>query len=293
MKPSGTPKIHIATQQQRELARLTIGLRDEAAEDFRQALKLYPNHVPSLLELGYMSQVDVDDLQKTLSFFQLARTEEPQNADVHAGMGDVFLAHDQLDEAINAYNSALQIAHLEDLTTAITLNSEDVEAWRLRGIVHRDSGSYELSLRDLLDAIALAPENADVLMETAYTYDEMWRFEDALDATERALQIVSEDVRALNYRAYVRGCGPAHLLQPEQALKDALKANKLSDGENAAVLDTLACAYAANGDFQQAEETGKLAIAKAADDELVLKNATAHLELFKQKKVFRLPKERP
>lgn len=438
----------------RGLALLMLGKREEAASDFREAIELYPQHVPALLELGRILLDDGEDLQAAQRCFQQAREEEPQNADVHAGMGELYLARNELDKAIGAYTEALKLAPdtawiltnrgvaydlrsqlpeaiadysraieldpedpqtwmnrgnvylqqaeydkaitdytkgiavdpenvdlytsradalmalgdsdslkaviadsekamtlapenfhaytarayanqelgeldaaiadfrkainldgpkgeahrllgyaqflngdsesaVKELDAAIGLNEESAENWRIRGIVHRGNGSYELSKRDLLNAIALAPDDADIFNEVAYTFDEMWKFDDALEATERALQIAPHDVRALNYRAYVLGCGPHHLLQPENAVKHALKANELSDGENAAVLDTLACAYAATGNFQQAEETGKLAIAKAIDDETVRKDATAHLELFRQKQAFRLPEDRP
>ncbi|MCA9130063.1 MAG: tetratricopeptide repeat protein [Planctomycetales bacterium] len=429
---------------------LMIGQREKAEEDFHDGLKLYANHVPSLLELGQLLVDDGDDLEKALSYFRAARDEEPHNADAHAGIGDVFLAQNELEQAINSYSLALKIepesvgiltnrgvayefnnqlpeafadysramelepnvpelwlnrgnvykqqgeyekaisdytagialdpeiaslyaaradaftrlgdsaslravivdseraialdpedfysytsrgyayqeigeldaaiadfrkainlegpqgeAHrllgytlhlngdaekaLEELTTAITLNGKDAETWRLRGIVHRDKGSYENSLSDLRKAMELAPNESEPLIEAAYTYDEMQEFEKALELVERALKIAPEDVRALNYRAYVMGCGPERLLQPKQALRDALLANKLSGGKNAAVLDTLACAYAATGDFQLAEKTGKLAIERAVGDETVRKVATAHVKLFRQQQVFRIP----
>ncbi len=437
----------------RGLARLKLGKRDEAVRDFEYALELLPEHVPALLELGKIKLVDGEDLQTALNCFREACRAEPENADAHAGMGDVYLERDEADKAVAAYTEALKFAPdtawiltnrgvaydslsrlpqaiadysraieldpndpqtwmnrgnvytqraeynkaiadytkgitldpenadlytsradallglgdsdslhaviadcakaitlipdhffaytargyanqelgrldaaitdfrkateldgpdgeahrllgyaqflngnltaaIKELDAAIDLNEEDAECWRLRGIVHRSNGSYRLSEKDLLNAIAIAPDDSEAFVEVAYTYDEMWKFDDALEAIERALQIAPEDVRALNYRAYVLGCGPHHLLQPEQALHDALQANTLSDGEDAAVLDTLACAYAATGDFQRAEETGKLAIATAVD-ETVRKEAAAHVELFRQKQAFRLPEDRP
>lgn len=435
-------------------ALLMLGKRDEAASDFRHALELFPEHVPALLELGQILLDEGEDLQTALNCFRQACQAEPQNADAHAGLGDVFLERDeagravgeytealkfapdtawiltnrglayalinQLPEAIADYSRAIELdpedpltwlnrgnaytqqsdfqkaiadytngvtlnsenadlytgradalmglgdddslkaaiadshkaialtpdnfyahtargyanqelgqlvaaitdfrkavdldgpdgeahrllgyaqflndnsaAAIEALDTAIELNEENAASWRLRGIVHRGDARYLQSERDLLTAISLAADDSESFIEVAYTYDEMWKFDDALEAIEQALQIAPEDVRALNYRAYLLGCGPHHLRHPENALRDARLANKLSDGEIAAVLDTLACAYAASGDFQRAEETGKLAIAKAVDDEKVRKDAADHVNLFRQKQAFRLPEDRP
>ncbi|MCC7337475.1 MAG: tetratricopeptide repeat protein [Pirellulaceae bacterium] len=435
-------------------ALLMMDQRDEAVEDFQRALELYPQHVPALLELGRILVEDGEDLQTALGYFQQACEEDPQNVDAHAKIGDIFLAHDQLDQAVNSYSEALNIAPdsawiltnrgvayefmsqlpeaiadysraieleptaidarrnragvytqqaeydkaiadysegialdpefadlyigragaytglgdiaslkaavadcdksialepdsfyafsargyasqqlgaldaaiadfrkaidldgpageahrllgyvlylkgdmdaaLAELTQAIALNYENAESYRLRGIVHSHNGSYDLSWQDLETALVLAPDDVDTLVELANTYDEMWKHDDALAAAQRAIQLSPENVWALNYRAYLLGCGPEHLRQPEQALEDALLANRLADGADAAVLDTLACAYAATGDFERAIATGNLAIAKAEGDEGIRKNVNEHLELFKQKQVFLLPEDRP
>lgn len=271
---------------------------------------LYTGRADALMGLG-----DNDSLKAVIADSEKAITLTPRNFYAHTARGYANQKLGQLDAAIIDFRKAIDLdgpdgeahrllgyAHIlngdttlaiKALDAAIDLNEDNAEAWRLRGIVHRDVGSYQQSERDLLTAIAISPDDGEIFVEVAYTYDEMWKFDDALEAIERALQIAPEDVRALNYRAYVLGCGPDHLLHPENALKDALRANRLSNGKNAAVLDTLACAYAATGDFQRAEDRGKLAIAKATDDETVRKDATAHVKLFRQRQTFRLPEDRP
>ena len=91
-------------------ARLRIDQHDEAMGDFKQALNLYPQHVPALLALGQLLLDDGTDLQGAKTYFEQAREEDPKNADAHAGMGDVFLAQDQPGKAIDSYSEALKIA---------------------------------------------------------------------------------------------------------------------------------------------------------------------------------------
>jgi len=76
-----------------------------------------------------------------------------------------------------------------------------------------------------------------------------------------------------------------------QAIELAERAAELTKYQNASVLDTLAAAYAAAGQFDRAATTAQTAIALAStaeDDELV-NHIRKRLELYKQTRPYREP----
>ena len=76
-----------------------------------------------------------------------------------------------------------------------------------------------------------------------------------------------EHSRFLNTAAWILATDPdSNLRDPKTALNFAKKACELSDGKNAPALDTLAVAYAANGDFESALRWQAQAIERGANE---------------------------
>jgi thiol-disulfide isomerase/thioredoxin len=86
----------------------------------------------------------------------------------------------------------------------------------------------------------------------------------AIACLEAGLARVPEDPGLLNNLAGLLASGPeAALRRPAEALAMAERANRLSGGKSPFVLDTLAAAQAANGDFRGAAGTAARALAAA------------------------------
>jgi tetratricopeptide (TPR) repeat protein len=87
---------------------------------------------------------------------------------------------------------------------------------------------------------------------------------DAIHCLETGLTRAPEDLSLLNNLAGLLATGPAKdLRRPAEALAMARKANQLSAGKSPFVLDTLAAAQAANGDFRGAAATATEALTAA------------------------------
>ena len=87
---------------------------------------------------------------------------------------------------------------------------------------------------------------------------------DAIHCLETGLTRAPEDVSLLNNLAGLLATGPAKdLRRPAEALAMAQKANQLSGGKSPFVLDTLAAAQAASGDFRGAAATAAEALSAA------------------------------
>jgi len=88
---------------------------------------------------------------------------------------------------------------------------------------------------------------------------------DAIHCLETGLKRAPDDVSLLNNLAGLLATGPAKgLRRPAEALVMATKANQLSGGKSPFVLDTLAAAQAASGDFRGAAATATQALTAAS-----------------------------
>jgi tetratricopeptide (TPR) repeat protein len=116
---------------------------------------------------------------------------------------------------------------IADLTRVLALRPDDAEALALRGVAWRDSGRCAQGHDDLIRAAALAPWSAPIANDLAWL-----------------LATCPDD-------AYRDGA---------RAVQHALRAVILEPGARLIYLDTLAAAYAAAGQFEQAVATQRKAI---------------------------------
>lgn len=92
-------------------------------------------------------------------------------------------------------------------------------------------------------------------------------YADAIGKYQEALRLDPGLAEAQNNLAWLYAtCEDAKFRDPKGALDHAKQAVDLSGGEEATFIDTLAEAYFVNGDFQQAVETQKKALALDPDN---------------------------
>ncbi|MHC5122747.1 MAG: hypothetical protein ACYSOR_00920, partial [Planctomycetota bacterium] len=90
--------------------------------------------------------------------------------------------------------------------------------------------------------------------------------------------------KALNFLAWIQATSRnGQLRKPQEALKLAQRAAKAADYKTAEVLDTLAVAYAATGDFAQAvtEADKAIALAESAGEAALAQRIARRRGLFK------------
>lgn len=182
---------------------------------------------------------------------------------------------------------------IREFTSAVKIRPDFAEALYFRGIAHAGQGNWNAALRDHDAALALRP----ALRDARYHRECVWfpnpewnyggvsldrirridlvhsreryrmalgefrgeRYENALKYFREASESNSLDPEPLNFMAWIRAtCPDTRYRDPDQALKLALRAVELRPYPY--VHDTLAVAYAANGDFKRAMETEEVAI---------------------------------
>lgn len=105
----------------------------------------------------------------------------------------------------------------------------------------------------------------------------------------QALELQPDSFRALNGLAWTLAtCKDESFRDPVLAVEYAKKACELSYYSAPAILDTLATAYAANGNFIEAQVTARKAIdiAKTRNNQKELKMLQNHLELFESNRPY-------
>jgi tetratricopeptide (TPR) repeat protein len=191
------------------------------------------------------------------------------------------------------------LSHLEK---AVIDNPKDADVWALKGHVHNCLGKWDDAIRDYTKAIELAPKNSTALFNRARAYAELSRWREALADFRRAAELdndrawplAAEAALAIPDReAFQELCGEMlrrfeddpdklHALawdivehkrerKPAKdlidlALKAAQRADKLRDGKDADIADTLAKAYFDSGDPVKAVEAQQRAVKLANEN---------------------------
>jgi tetratricopeptide (TPR) repeat protein len=145
---------------------------------------------------------------------------------------------------------------------------------------------YELALRDCGEALRQDRTFIDAALLRAQINERLGRHADTIKEIDHVVSIRPRPdafADALSQRAWFRlTCPDPSFRDEKQALKDAMTACKLMHWEDENMIDTLACAYAAAGDFDSALRYEGQALAMkgiSPDDSKALQQ---HLALFKQ-----------
>ncbi len=208
---------------------------------------------------------------------------------------------------------------VKDFTRVIQLRRDYVNAWFNRGEINYELGNYREAIADYAESIRLQPDDATFHTSRGHAYFQQRQFKQAWEDYHRAVQLNSEDAvavadrgeayramgqweaaandfrRAIELdpqmsRAYqsaawlMATCPDERYRNPKLAVQAAEKAVTIQ-GDDYIYLDTLAAAYASDGQFGRAESTVRQAIALTPPD--YAGRLKMRLDMYRQKKPFR------
>jgi tetratricopeptide (TPR) repeat protein len=125
-------------------------------------------------------------------------------------------------------------------------------------------GKWDEAIGQYQRAVELQPGNAQGQESLGLALSQVGRFAEAVKHYERALAIDGGMMAARNNLAWALAtCADASVRNGERAIELGERANQQAGGQDAAVLDTLAAAYAEAGRFGEAMRTGRAALALA------------------------------
>lgn len=145
-----------------------------------------------------------------------------------------FKASLYYNRGIALYKSGKEQEAIEDFDNVLVMDSRRYSAYVYRGLCREKTGKYLEALKDFTSALGMNPKDASVHNNLAWLYT---------TAKDEKVQ------------------------DRAKALKHAKKAEELSKGKNAEILDTLARAYFINGMVKEAVEAEKKALKIESNNE--------------------------
>ena len=193
--------------------------------------------------------------EAALESFETVIRLNPEFPDAYFNRGEIYFRSNQFELAI------------EDQNKVIQLKPEDSAAFSARAHSLYAIGRNEEALTDYAKAMDLSPDSAESATEYADTCQALGKWKLAATAYQRAMQLDGKNSRTLQNAAWMMATCPDEFYRNgESALETAQKAVQLaSSPASVHVLDILAAAQAASGDFVSAEKTIALALRSATD----------------------------
>ncbi|MHC4738210.1 MAG: tetratricopeptide repeat protein [Planctomycetota bacterium] len=229
-----------------ELARR--GNLEEAIKHYKEALRIKPGYPEVYVSLGevFLRQ---GKLEEAFKGYSTALQINPEFAEAHKVQGKVLLLQGRFADAVEKYKQVLLLqpdnpASHNDLGVALSLQGKSDEA-----IVH------------FKEALRLDPNSAPAHFILARALTGAGTIDQAVTHLEETLRIKPNWPDPMNNLARLSITHKkAGFYNPNQALKLAERACKLTNYNRPDFLDTLAAAYAETGRFEKAVDTAQKAL---------------------------------
>jgi tetratricopeptide (TPR) repeat protein len=218
------------------------------------------------------------DLYEALRDYEEAITLDPKSAGAYvdrasvlARLGDLEGAMKDYEQAIRAnpkqwqayFNRAGELKDagklreaVDDLNKVMELNPGFAGAYMNRGNIYVRQGELDKAIADYNAVLSRDPNLADTYISRANIFLRKKDYQHALADLQAALQMqmkIKAPERALNSLAWLRAtCPETGIRNGKEAVELAVKACELTDWKEWGIIDTLAAAYAEQGDFDQA-----------------------------------------
>lgn len=245
-----------------------------ARSDFELSLLFDAKRWRAHHNLGIVKALQGDS-QGAMEHFDEVLKLNPKFVNVHFNRGEILYRSGAFAEAIENYSRAIE------------LNANDSGFYTARGHSKLATGDHEGALDDYRKAVSLSPEAPDILTEFADTCQSLAKWKEAAVAYKRAIELDDNYLRAHQNAAWMMATCPDETYRNgDAALRTVSHAVKLSSGRpSAGLLDVLAAAQAATGNFSEAVSTVKEAISATEDQEL-RDEMQQRLAMYKRKRAF-------
>jgi tetratricopeptide (TPR) repeat protein len=235
----------------RGIAYAQLGQMEPARRDFEQAIQLGLKEPGVYINRGAVLQRG-GKIAEAIADYTRAIELDPNSARAYDNRSSARAALGQLDES------------LADSDAAIRIDPAFAEAYNNRGVTRRMKGDYAAAIEDYSQAIELFPDYAAAFANRGYARKQLREFGATIEDYEKALRIEPDSPGAGNDLAWLLAtCGDAQFRDPPRAVELATRACDLTQHQSADLLDTLAAAHAAAGDFDAAVSRAEQALARA------------------------------
>jgi tetratricopeptide (TPR) repeat protein len=256
-----------------------LGRLDEAAYHYRRALELRPELALVYFNLGSVlsSQGKLDEAAAT---YRQGLAIEPDHAQAWCELGMVLAAQGETGEAVRHFRRAL------------ALDPENTPAHYNLGVSLQKQGKPDEAIEHFRQVLESVPNSVEARYGLATALAAAGHYSEALENLQLVLEQRPDAPNALNAMAWMLATAsdPA-FRRPEEATSLARRAAQLTERKSAEILDTLAAAYAACGEYGKALEEARaaldLATAQGQDD--LAARIRARIELYRQQRPYIAP----
>jgi len=223
----------------------------DAVAKLNQAIELDPRHAPSWVSLGVAKQ-RTDDSTAAFESFHRALELDPDSLMALNNLASAYVQQEKWDLAA------------EHLRRAIRLNPRYAKAYHNLGIVYSKQQKWDAAVQSLEQSVEISPDVAQPHLDLANIYRSQGDMSKSVLHFQRALQADSSQVQVMNTLAWLLATtSEEEVRDAREALRLSLQCAEKTNYRNPAVFNTLAAAYAANGDFENAIQWQTRALAAA------------------------------
>jgi tetratricopeptide (TPR) repeat protein len=256
-----------------------VGRLDDALQHVERSVRLKPDSAAGQYNLG-TALAALSRHEQAVRHFTAAVRLDPNLAYAHNSLGVSLFALGRADEAIAHFRRALAI------------EPAYANAHNNLGRVLEASGAVDDAVVHYREAIRIQPDNVLTLQNLGGALARLGQNGEAVRLLRRGLELSADSAGVAAKLAWVlatQDVGPAG--RPDEAIELAERAVAATGRRDAATLDVLAAALAANGRFDEAIEVAESALGMAAGArarQLAL-DIRARLALYRQRRPYREP----
>ena len=287
------------------------GKLDEAERMAAQATELLGDDADALYVRG-LRAIAQGDVDAEIGYYRQALHLKPDFLRVHYNLANALRSQDKLEEAAQHYRKTLELkfdsveAHANLAGVLMEMGYFVEAAKHLRHVlrfapdhadVHfnlanalRSQDKIDKAIGHYQEALRIQPDDAAAYYELGVTLDMAGQSDQALSRLREAARLDPESATILNTIAWILATHTEGTIRDSsEAIAVAQRAADASDHRDPAILDTLAAAYGAAGQFGRAVETAQDALTLATDSgavELAVQ-IRSRLALYRQENPYR------
>lgn len=248
------------------------GRLDEAIKHYKRALRISPNLFQAHVGMGLVC-VRLGKIEEAVEYFEDALQIRPDSARVLNNLGALLAAQGKVDEALAKFERAVEN------NPGYSRSYYNIALLKVRKEQYNQAIIY---FKEALKRQPYWPEACSGLAETYFT---LGNIKQAVKYWREALKLNPRDIKTLNNLAWTLATDADETIRnPKEAVNYAERISSLVGSyQQPLFLDTLAAAYAADGNFPKAVETAKegIKLAESADKRESAEEIRSRLELYK------------
>ena len=221
--------------------------------------------------------------EEAMAYINKTLASEPSDSDALWHKGKILEMLQKNDEAIQAYEQCIQFnpydaeafnnlgvlkakkgfqdQAMDCFRRAVKIKPHYTDANRNLAVLLQSKGQFEDAVGYYRNVLITEPDDYTANFAIASIFTQTGRLRESVDYYRHTIQIKSDYCPALNDLAWILAATTDPQIQnPQKAVELAQKACRLTDFRNPSFLDTLAVAYAADGQYDKAIETAQKGI---------------------------------